>query len=389
MRVLVAFDKFKDSLTSPAACAITADTLRAAHPAWQIDLCPLTDGGEGFCDILTRAAGGTVETISVTGPRGDPVEATLGLVPLAKIPSAARALLALPNSQPSTPNSQPIVAIIEMATASGLALLTPDQRDPWQTTTLGTGELLRAAARPGVVAILLGIGGSATSDLGLGALAALGMEFRSSRGENVHPPIPARWPEIARLAGGVPKNFPPLRIACDVTNPLLGPRGAAAIYGPQKGLRADDVSTLDHAAARLALMLSHQCGAPDSLLDAPGAGAAGGLGFGLMAAAGARLLPGFDLVSAWLDLAPKLAAADLVITGEGRFDESSLTGKGPGAIATQAIALGKRVHVFAGAVAVSPREHLALHAITPPGIPLAQALREAPANLATAIIRAL
>ena len=390
MRVLVAFDKFKDSLSSPTACAITADALRSAHPDWQIDLCPLTDGGEGFCDILTRSAGGTVEKISVTGPRGVPVEATLGLVPLARIPPAARALL---NLQPSTFNLQlhgdATVAVIEMATASGLALLAPDQRDPWQTTTLGTGELLRAAARPGVAAILLGIGGSATSDLGLGALVALGLEFRSSRGERVHPPIPARWPEIARLAGRVPKDFPPLRIACDVTNPLLGPRGAAAIYGPQKGLRADDVTNLDHAAARLALMLSHHCGAPDSLLDAPGAGAAGGLGFGLMAAAGARLLPGFDLVSAWLDLAPKLAAADLIITGEGRFDESSLTGKGPGAIASQAIALGKRVHVFAGAVAVAPREHLTLHAITPAGTPLVQALREAPANLAAAVTRAL
>lgn len=385
MRVLVAFDKFKDSLTSPAACAIAADALRAAHPDWHFDLCPLTDGGEGFCDILTRAAGGTVEKISVTGPRGDPVEATLGLVSLERIPPAARALLALPNSQLSTLHSQPAVAIIEMATASGLTLLAAHQRDPWQTTSLGTGELLRTAARPGVAAILLGIGGSATSDLGLGALAALGLEFGNGRGAHVHPPIPARWSEITRLAGRVPTDFPPLRIACDVTNPLLGPRGAAAIYGPQKGLRSEDVSNLDHAAARLALMLTHHCGAPDSLLDAPGAGAAGGLGFGLMAAANARLLPGFDLVSAWLDLAPKLAAADLVITGEGRFDESSLTGKGPGAIALQAAALGKRVHVFAGAVTAEPREPLTLHAITPPGTPLASALRDATVNLTSAV----
>ena len=386
MRVLVAFDKFKDALTSPAACALTADALRAAHPGWQIDLCPLTDGGEGFCDILTRAAGGRVEKLSVTGPRDEPVEATLGFVPLDKIPPAARTLLAIQNPNPQTQNST--VAVIEMATASGLALLAPAQRDPWHTSTLGTGELLAAAAQPSVVALLLGIGGSATSDLGLGALDALGLEFRNGRSERVHPPVPARWPEIARLVGRVPENFPPLRIACDVTNPLLGPRGAAAIYGPQKGLRAADVSNLDHAAARLALMLCAHCGASDALMDTPGAGAAGGLGFGLMAAAGARLLPGFALVSAWLDLEPKLAAADLVITGEGRFDESSLTGKGPGAIAARAIALGKPVHVFAGAITAPPQKNLALHAITPPGTPLAQALREASANLTTAVQRA-
>jgi glycerate kinase len=396
MRVLVAFDKFKDSLTSPAACALAADALRAAHPAWQIDRCPLTDGGEGFCDILTRAVGGEFEKISVTGPRGDPVDATIGFVALEKIPSAARALL---NLQLSNFNfhlhRDARVAVIEMAGASGLALLATDRRDPWQTTTLGTGELLRAAARPGVAAILLGIGGSATNDLGLGALAALGLEFHSARGEKILPPVPARWREIARFGGRVAADFPPLRIACDVINPLLGPRGAAAIYGPQKGLADDDVTKLDHAAARLALMLCHHCGAPDSLIDLPGAGAAGGLGFGLMAAARAQLLPGFDLVSAWLDLAPKISAADLVITGEGRFDESSLTGKGPGAIAARAIALGKHVHVFAGAVSVPalgkadapPRKNLTLHAITPAGTPLAQALRAAPENLAASVRR--
>jgi glycerate kinase len=394
MRVLVAFDKFKDSLTSPAACALAADALRRSHPDWQLDLCPLTDGGEGFCDILTHAADGRVEKFSVTGPRGDPVEATIGFVMLEKIPPAARALLAIPRSQllpaaaGSALHAQPTVAVIEMATASGLALLAPEQRDPWHTSTLGTGELLCAAAQPGVVGILLGIGGSATNDLGLGALDALGLEFRNGRSELVHPPVPARWSEIARLAGHIPKNLPPLRIACDVTNPLLGPRGAAAIYGPQKGLRAADMTNLDHAAARLALMLCSHCGASDKLMDTPGAGAAGGLGFGLIAAAGARLLSGFDLVSAWLDLEPKLAAADLVITGEGRFDESSLTGKGPGAIAARAIALGHRVHVFAGSISVPPRENLALHAITPPGMPLADALRNASENLAAAVQRA-
>ena len=393
MRVLIAFDKFKDSLSAPAAGAITAAALRALHPDWELDLCPLTDGGEGFCDILTRAAGGTVEKISVAGPRGERITAELGFVPFEKIPPAARALLELENPESEIQNA--MVAVVEMAAASGLALLAPDQRDPWQTTTLGTGELLRAAARPGVAAILLGVGGSATNDLGLGALAALGIEYHTARGESVHPPVPARWPEIARLVGRPWESFPPIRIACDVTNPLLGPQGAAAIYGPQKGLRPADFAQLDHATARLALMLCAHFGTPDKLMDAPGAGAAGGLGFGLMAANGARLLPGFDLVAAWLNLAPKLATADLVITGEGRFDASSLTGKGPGAVASRALALGKPVHVFAGAVAAEPalsksegpRKNLLLHAITPPHTPLAQALREAPVNLAHAIRR--
>ena len=388
MRVLLAFDKFKDSLTAPAACEHTAAALRATHPDWTLDLCPLADGGEGFCEILTHSAGGTVETHLVTGPRGAPTPATLGFVSLDDIPAAASALLDLPRTPLSRDAS---VAVIEMATASGLALLAPADRDPWQTHTVGTGELIRlAAARPGVAAILLGVGGSATHDLGLGALAALGLKFLSPSDDAISPPIPSAWPHLTRLTGRLPATLPPIRIACDVTNPLLGPRGAAATYGPQKGLRPADLARLDHESARLALMLCAYCGQPDALMDTPGAGAAGGISFGLMAAARAQLLPGFDLVSAWLDLERKLAAADLVITGEGRFDDTSLTGKGPGAVAARALALGKPVHVFAGAVtALAPRANLSLHAITPAATPLAQALRDAPALLAAAVRRAL
>jgi glycerate kinase len=390
MRVLLAFDKFKDSLTAPAACELTAAALRAAHPDWTLDLCPLADGGEGFCEILTHAAGGTVETHTVAGPRGAPTSATIGFVPLQNIPAAARALLSLDISHWSL-DIPPAVAVVEMATASGLALLAPDQRDPWHTTTLGTGELIRLAAERGAVAILLGVGGSATSDLGLGALAALGLQCHSASGSPITPPIPAHWSQITRLSGNLSVSplVPPIRIACDVTNPLLGPRGAAATYGPQKGLRPADLARLDHESARLALLLCAHTRRPDSLMDAPGAGAAGGLPFGLMAAADAQLLPGFDLVSAWLDLERKLAAADLVITGEGRFDDTSLTGKGPGAVAARALALGKPVHVFAGAVttAAPTPAALSLHAITPAGLPLPDALRTAP-TLLTAAVRA-
>jgi glycerate 2-kinase len=391
MRALLAFDKFKDALSAPQACALAAGSLRARQPDWTLDLCPLTDGGEGFCEILTQALGGSFEAHTVTGPRGEPVVARLGFVPLALIPATARRLLDLPDSQLSALNSQlPLdarVAVVEMAAASGLALLAPEARDPWLTSTTGTGELIRLAARPGVAAILLGLGGSATSDLGLGALAALGLNFVSAAGELIDPPIPSRWPEIARLDGRLPADLPPLRIACDVANPLLGPNGAAAIYGPQKGLRPADLRRLDNEAARLALLLCTHGAKPDALMDVPGAGAAGGISFGLMAAASAQLISGFDLVSAWLDLDSRLAAADLVLTGEGRFDASSLSGKGPGALAARAAALGKPVHVFAGAITAAPVPGLALHAITPPGTPLPAALRAAATNLTATVDR--
>ncbi|HVS53988.1 MAG TPA: glycerate kinase [Opitutaceae bacterium] len=388
MRVLLAFDKFKDALTARAACDIAAAALREHHANWQLDLCPLADGGEGFGEILTAAAGGECREFSVTGPRGDPVRAPVGFVPLARIPATARTLLRLESR--GTENENASLAVVEMAAASGLALLAPERRDPWQATSLGTGELLRHAAAQNVAAILLGIGGSATNDLGLGALAALGAEFSDAASAPLRPPMPATWPRIATMRPPRARTLPPIRIACDVTNPLLGPRGAAAIYGPQKGLRAADLKRMEHEMARLALMLCHACDRPDALMDVPGTGAAGGISFGLMAAADAQLLPGFDLVAAWLDLDARLAAADLVITGEGRFDDSSLSGKGPGAVVARALALGKRVHVFAGAVSLAaPPPRLAVSAITPPGVPLERALPLAAENLAVAVRAAL
>lgn len=385
MRVLLAFDKFKDSLAADTACAAAATALHSRHPDWSLDLCPLADGGEGFAEILTHAAGGSLSSLSVTGPRNAAVDAAFGLVPWKKIPIAARALLQLPAALPDDAE----IAVIEMAAASGLALLPADQRDPWQTTTVGTGQLLAAAAQAGAAAIVLGVGGSATNDLGLGALSALGLQFPSHSGENIRPPIPARWDHIERVAGKL-VPLPPIRIACDVSNPLLGRNGAAAIYGPQKGLLPADLVRLDHASARLGLLLCTHSGASDALMDQPGAGAAGGIAFGLMAATGAKLLPGFELVSAWLDLDARIAAADLVVTGEGRFDASSLSGKGPGAVAARALASGKPAHVFAGQITTSDqRPGLTLHTITPAGQPLTEALAAAGPNLTAAVARAL
>ena len=372
MRVLLAFDKFKASLTAPQACAAAAQALREVRADWTLDLCPLADGGEGFAEILTLAASGRPIAMEVTGPGDRRVRAEFGLVSTEQIPAAARARLALP---PAARDGT--VAVIELAQASGLARLAPADRNPWQATTFGTGELLRAAATHGAGAILLGVGGSATHDLGLGALAALGLSFRAADGREIQPMRPERWIEVDRIDGRI-DGLPPVRVACDVTNPLLGPRGAAAVYGPQKGLAAADLARWENATARLALMLCARYGRPDSLMDAPGAGAAGGTAFGLMCALDARLLPGSDLVADWLDLDARIARADLVITGEGRFDASSLSGKGPGAVIARARTLGRPVHLFAGSIdMVASPPGLALHVITPPSVPQADALRDA------------
>ncbi len=376
-RVLLAFDKFKDALTATQAVDAAATALRTAQPDWSIESAPLADGGEGFAAILTQAAGGEFVTKAVTGPHGRAIKAAFGFVSVEKIPSGARAMLRLPDLI----HAKARIAVIEMAAASGLAALSPEERDPRITTTLGTGELMQIATAAGVVAIVLGVGGSATNDLGLGALTALGLRSLDACGNVVTTPVPARWPSIVAIEGAVLTHLPPVYIACDVTNPLLGPRGAVSVYGRQKGLREEHSVQLESGSERIAEMLCASAGKSTDLKNAAGTGAAGGIAFGLMAAANAKLLPGFELVSAWLDLDRKIAAADIVLTGEGRFDETSMEGKGPGAIAAQALSLGKIVHVFAGQVTAIARPGMTLHTITPAGMPLAHALRNSAPNL--------
>jgi glycerate kinase len=375
MRVLAAFDKFRDSISASEACDIAARAVGSARI--EIDVCPLSDGGEGFAEILTRAAGGGMENIMVTGPRGGDVTAGIGRVSLKSIPQRARDLLGA-----AALGETGSVAVIEMAAASGLALLAPALRDPLRATSVGTGQLIRAAADRGACAILLGVGGSATSDMGLGALEALGVGYSDASGAKLAALVPADWPGLRQIVGRVAGPVPPVVIACDVDNPLLGPRGAVAIYGPQKGLRPGDAASLETESRRISALLCSHFGKPASLADLPGAGAAGGITFGLMVAAGAMLAPGFELVAAWLDLDRRIEAADVIITGEGRFDDSSLSGKGPGAVVRRALALGKTVHVFAGSVSLS-REipGVSAHSITPAGVPLEQALAEAPGRL--------
>jgi glycerate kinase len=374
MRVLVAFDKFKDALTAPEACIAAAAALRAKHPGWQLDLCPLTDGGESFTELLCQKLGERIETIEARGPRGGKVAAPVGFISAFALPTAARTHLGATGT----------LAVVGMASASGLMRLPRVERNPWHTTTAGTGDLLRFAAHEKADAILLGVGGSATNDLGLGALAALGMRFLDESGQSIEP-IPAHWSRIVRIAGSV--SLPPVFIACDVTNPLLGPSGATATFGPQKGLPRAEVPALEAQALRIAGLLCDHCGRSRSMADTPGAGAAGGIAFGLMVAAGATLVSGSDLVSAWFDLPARLGAADLVLTGEGRFDATSLGGKGPGAIAAEARRLGKSVHVFAGSLGVpTDAGH---HAITPAGMSLTEALPRTGELLGAAITRTL
>lgn len=375
MRVLLAFDKFKDALTAHAACTVAADALRARHPDWTLDLCPLTDGGEGFTETLSAHVGARVEPLTVSGPLSTPLVAPLGFVSATTLTPSARTRLAAPATG--------TLAIAGLASASGFEHVPPARRDPWHTTTLGTGELLRHAAKNQADLILLGIGGSATNDLGCGALAALGFRFLDADGQTIAVPTPATWSKIVRIDRSAAIALPPLAIACDVTNPLLGPRGATTTFGPQKGLRPEDLPRLETEAARMAALLCAACDQPTSLTATPGTGAAGGISFGLMVAYGARLVSGYELVSDWLDLPARLAAADLVITGEGRFDATSLGGKGPGSILAEARRLGKVAHVFAGSLGVPTAP--GLHAITPAGVALPEALRRARELLATAV----
>lgn len=383
MRVLLAFDKFKDALGAAAAGEAAAAALRAAHPDWELDLCPLADGGDGFAEVLTRAAGGTLHRVRVSGPRGEPVDAVFGVVSLENLPPAARALLQIKNRESKIENP-PTVAVVEMAQASGLALLPPDQRDPWQTSTHGTGELLRAAAATGVDGILLGVGGSATHDVGLGALSLLGLSCHEVDGKVVAHPIPHTWAAVASISGKFDPALPPITVACDVTNPLMGTFGAANVFAPQKGMRPEDFTRLEYMTGRMAALLTTNAGKHPLLCETPGAGAAGGLAFGLLCAADAKLQPGAALVSAWLGLDARLAAADLVLTGEGRFDASSLGGKAPGELAQRAVAAGKRVHLFAGAVS-GTLPGAAVHTITPADQPIDEALARTAENLRRAV----
>ncbi len=366
-------------MSATQAGAILETVLAEKHPDWEIETIALADGGEGFCEILTTTQKGKLETHEVSGSLFDPIQAQLGWVTGANLSSETRKDWNLERTSK--------VAIIEIAQASGLQELPIDARDCWKTSSLGTGQLIRVAVEQGADCILLGVGGSSTNDLGLGVLEALGLEFYDRDNLLLQSIRPELWQQVDQIQGSLPTNIPPIKIACDVQNPLFGPQGAAAIYGPQKGLKPKDHPTIEKEGKRIATLLCNYLQQPWKLTEVPGSGAAGGITFGLSTCCNVELLPGFDLVSQWLNIPEKLETCDWLITGEGKFDSSSLQGKGPGTLAQTALTKGKRVTIMAGriditATQIGKESKTELIEISPRDLPLSLALEKGPELLA-------
>jgi glycerate kinase len=389
MKYLIAFDKFKGALDAATACGIAAKAVKERDPEAAIESIPLTDGGEGFAGILAAALGGTVHEPEVPGPLFNPVRGRLALIPAANIPEAAWTRLRLPPEIRSG-----TIGVIEMASASGYEQLTEAERNPWETSTYGTGVLMLKAVESGASALLVGIGGSATNDCGAGALEALGVCYYDRELQPVTRVRPATFRQINTLGSTshLLDAFPPVRIACDVTNPLLGAEGATRIYGPQKGLREEDTDRMERNMQKMGTRILGLFGKNpaeyESLLAEPGSGAAGGIGFALRhALPDSGFVEGFPLVADLQQLPVKVREADCVLTGEGRLDASSLTGKGPVALVRLAGA-NRRVLLLAGSVEEGVGERLRaahpgleIRRISDPGWPLERALRETPGAL--------
>ncbi|WP_078968252.1 MULTISPECIES: glycerate kinase [unclassified Streptomyces] len=331
-RVLVAADKFKGSLTAVEVAERVTAGLRRVVPDLEVETLPVADGGDGTVAAAV-AAGFERHEVTVTGPLGEPVTAAFAL--------------------------RGTTAVVEMAEASGLQLLPAGEFAPLTATTYGSGELLRAALDAGATTVVFGVGGSATTDGGAGMLAALGARFLDATGEPVGPGgAPLADLATADLTGLDPRFAEiDLILASDVDNPLTGPKGAPAVYGPQKGATPDDVRTLDAALAHFATVLEKAIGpkAAEAAL-APGAGGAGGIGYGALVL-GASFRPGIELMLEVLGFAPALERATLVVTGEGSLDEQTLHGKAPAGVAAAARAAGKEVVAVCGRLAL-PAEAL-------------------------------
>ncbi|CAL9373661.1 Glycerate 3-kinase [Streptomyces sp. enrichment culture] len=322
-RVLVAADKFKGSLTAVQVAERVTAGLRTVRPDLQVEALPVADGGDGTVAAAV-AAGFERHEVRVCGPLGDEVTAAYAL--------------------------RDGTAVVEMAEASGLQRLPEGVFAPLTASTYGSGELLRAALDAGARSIVFGVGGSATTDGGAGMLAALGARFLTASGEPVGPGG-AALAEVATadLSGLDPRlRSVEFVLASDVDNPLTGPKGAAAVYGPQKGASPEDVERLDAALGHFAKVLDAA-----GLAASPGAGAAGGIGFGALLV-GARFRPGIEVMLDVLGFAAALERADLVITGEGSLDEQTLHGKAPAGVAAAARAAGKDVIAVCGRLALAP-----------------------------------
>lgn len=328
MKIVCAPDSFKSSLSAIEVCQALQNGARRVFPAAQIELCPLADGGEGTLDCLIQSANGFLKTTRVRDPLGQSIEAKWGILPDGK-------------------------AVIEMARASGLTLISPEKRDAKRASTFGTGQLIQAALRARCREILIGIGGSATTDGGSGALTALGAHFRDDKNVVLSPGGAA----LVHLKTLDLRFFEPklqraqITLLCDVSNPLCGENGAARIYGPQKGAAPHDVEILDAALSNFARVARQQTGADFS--NHSGAGAAGGLAFGLMAFCGAKVRSGIEVVLEAANFEEKLRGAALVLTGEGALDAQTLHGKVVAGVCRAANAQQIPVIAFGGKVDLS------------------------------------
>ncbi len=326
MNVLIAIDSFKGSLTSMQAGQAAAVGIKRVYPDAEIMVRPIADGGEGTVHALVDGMGGEMQVIRVTGPLGQAVDAEYGIIK----------------------SSQ--TAIIEMSAAAGITLVSAEERNPLHTTTYGVGEIILDAIRKGCRNFIVGIGGSATNDGGFGMLKALGFGFFDEKGE----PVPLGGKGLSELCKITDEHALPelkectFNIACDVTNPLCGPRGCSAVFGPQKGANPQMVAKMDKWLLNYAKLVKSV--RPDADKDAPGAGAAGGIGFAFLSFLNGKLKNGIDLILRETRLEQYVQKADIVITGEGRLDAQTTMGKAPSGIAAIAKKYGKPVIGFAGCV---------------------------------------
>lgn len=355
-KIVVASDSFKGSLTSLQVADSVQEAVRQVCPSCNVVKVNVADGGEGTMDALQQTLGGTRQTISVSDPLGRRIEA--GYVIL----------------------EDRRTAVIEMSAASGLPLLQPSERNPMKTSTYGTGEMICDALDKGCRKFLVGIGGSATNDAGMGVLAALGFRFKDSCGQ-ILPPAGGSLQKVASIETDA--VHPALSetefiVACDVKAPLYGPQGAAYVFAPQKGADARMVEELDAGLRHFAEVAADVCGMDSSGMQ--GAGAAGGLGYAFRQFLDARLERGVDMVLDAIDFDRIISGADLIITGEGKVDSQTLTGKTPFGVAQRAMRQGIPVVAIGGGVQISSEDakkagFSGVYQVTPAGMPLDEAMR--------------
>lgn len=342
MKIVVVMDSFKGTLTSFDAGHAVQRGIEKAFQSIpgevpEVRVLPIADGGEGTVTALIQGLGGTYRTIKVRSPLKGQVEAIYGII---------------------TPDNGPVLAVIEMSAAAGLWLVPEKERNPLYTTTYGVGELILHAISKGCRNFLIGIGGSATNDGGIGMLNALGYEFRDELGRETG----VCGKDLNRIASICTSGKHPLleectfRIACDVNNPLCGPNGAACIFGPQKGASPEDIRRLDRGLANLAdvaARLESRSSVKKDNRDIPGAGAAGGLGYAFVQFLNASLESGVGVIMDAIGLEEEIRNADMIITGEGRMDDQTAMGKAPMGVARLAKKHGKKVIAFCGSVTPS------------------------------------